>query len=239
MSSLKIPMNTNIKLELTDAEENEPTNEDAPYMNMVGALRYAADCTRPDISYVTSQLARYLNNYKTKHLQAVEHVYRYLKGSADKWLILGNNADQNLIGYSDADGSTTEGNRGISGYLFSYSGSTISWSTKRQSLVSLSTAEAELYALSYCTQEALSLRFLIEEIINLNLKATVIYTDNQAVLHIVNNPERKYQQRTKHINIRKEFFKEKQEKGLINIQKISTNENLLDIFTKVLYYNRI
>ena len=77
-------MNTNIKLELTDAKENEPTNEDAPYMNMVGALKYAADCTRPDISYVTSQLARYLNNYKTKHLQAVEHVYRYLKGSADK-----------------------------------------------------------------------------------------------------------------------------------------------------------
>ena len=47
MSSLKIPMNTNIKLELTDAEENEPTNEDTPYMNIVGALRYAADCTRP------------------------------------------------------------------------------------------------------------------------------------------------------------------------------------------------
>ena len=76
-------------------------------------------------------------------------------------------------------------------------------------------------------------------IINLNLKATVIYTDNQAVLHIVNNPERKYQQRTKHINIRKEFFKEKQEKGLINIQKISTDENLSDMFTKALYHNRI
>ena len=61
-------MNTNIKLELIDAKENEPTNENTPYMNMVGALRYIADYTRPDISYVTSQLARYLNNYKTKHL---------------------------------------------------------------------------------------------------------------------------------------------------------------------------
>ena len=68
MSSLKIPINTNIKLELTDTKENEPTNEDAPYMNMVGALRYVADYTRPDISYVTSLKARYLNNYKTKHL---------------------------------------------------------------------------------------------------------------------------------------------------------------------------
>ena len=46
MLSLKIPINTNIKLELTDAKENEPTNEDAPYMNIVRALRYAADCTR-------------------------------------------------------------------------------------------------------------------------------------------------------------------------------------------------
>ena len=84
MSSLKIPINTNIKLELTDAKENEPTNEDTPYINMVGALRYAADYTRLDISYVTSQLARYLNNYKIKYLQVVEHVYRYLKGSTNK-----------------------------------------------------------------------------------------------------------------------------------------------------------
>ena len=54
MLSLKIPMNTNIKLELTDAKENEPTNEDAPYINIVGALRYIVDYTRPDISYITS-----------------------------------------------------------------------------------------------------------------------------------------------------------------------------------------
>ena len=54
MLNLKIPINTNIKLELIDTKKNELTNKDAPYMNMVGALRYAVDYTRPDISYVTS-----------------------------------------------------------------------------------------------------------------------------------------------------------------------------------------
>ena len=57
-------MNTNIKLKLTDAKENEPTNEDAPYMNIIRAFKYTIDYTRLDISYVTSQLAKYLNNYK-------------------------------------------------------------------------------------------------------------------------------------------------------------------------------
>lgn len=42
-----------------------------PYMNMVGALRYAADCTRPDITFVTSLLARFLTNPGKEHYDAV------------------------------------------------------------------------------------------------------------------------------------------------------------------------
>ena len=46
-----------------------------PYMNMVGALRYAADCTRPDIAYPTGQLARYLNEPGIQHYNAAKHCF--------------------------------------------------------------------------------------------------------------------------------------------------------------------
>ena len=42
-----------------------------PYMNMIGALRYAADATRPDIAFTTSSLARFLANPGKAHVDAV------------------------------------------------------------------------------------------------------------------------------------------------------------------------
>ena len=127
MLSLKIPINTNIKLELTDAKENEPTNEDAPYMNMVGALRYAADCTRPDISFTTSLLARFLQNPSNEHYNTVKHCFGYLKRTKDYWLTLGGDSDVHFVhGFSDADGMNQEGYKAISGYVFQLGKSTIS-----------------------------------------------------------------------------------------------------------------
>ena len=54
-----------------------------PYMNMIGALRYAADQTCPDILYVMGQLARHLQKYNSNHYLATKHVFQYLKGSSD------------------------------------------------------------------------------------------------------------------------------------------------------------
>ena len=51
-----------------------------PLMNMIGALHYAADSTRPDICFTVSYLARFLSNPGSKHIQAVHHCFQYLKG---------------------------------------------------------------------------------------------------------------------------------------------------------------
>ena len=59
------------------------------YMSMVGALRYAADSTRPDIAFTTSILARHLTNPGPEHYEAFRHCYQYLKGTMDHWLVLG------------------------------------------------------------------------------------------------------------------------------------------------------
>ena len=37
------------------------------YINIVNLLQYVTDCTRLDIVYTTSQLAKYLNNLDIKH----------------------------------------------------------------------------------------------------------------------------------------------------------------------------
>ena len=54
---------------------DEKFMKDISYMNMVGSLQYAADCTRSDIAYTTDQLAKYLNNSNIEHYRATKHCF--------------------------------------------------------------------------------------------------------------------------------------------------------------------
>ena len=109
----------------TEAEKHKLKN--VPYMNMIGALRYAADATRPDICFTVSYLARFLSNPGSKHVEAVHHCFQYLKGTADYWLELGGKQELTLSGFCDTDGSTSEGSKAISGSIFKLGNSTINW----------------------------------------------------------------------------------------------------------------
>ena len=225
-------------------DDNLPEDERAfmskiPYMNMVGSLRYIADCTRPDIAFITSQLAKHLKSPSMLHYNALVHCMQYLKGTKDKWLLFGHGNHDNITGYTDVDGMMQENNKAISGYTFFLGESLISWSSKGQKLVSLSTYEAELIALSNGIQEAIALRYLAEEILQISDAPTNIYCDNQAVIKSIEADETKYSTRTKHIGLRRNFIKCYVEEQLINIKYVQTDEQRADILTKSLHVPKI
>ena len=94
--NVQTPMSPGLQLKSTTelAEEEKTIMKDVPYMSMVGALRYAADCMRPDIAFATSQLARHLQSPGPRHLHAVKHCFQYLKTTRDYWLVLGGEAKE-------------------------------------------------------------------------------------------------------------------------------------------------
>ena len=47
--------------------------------SIIRSLRYATDCTRPDIVYVVGILCRFTNRPSDEHWHAIERVMRYLK----------------------------------------------------------------------------------------------------------------------------------------------------------------
>ena len=55
--------------------EEHAEMSDLPYINAVGALMYLATCTRPDIAYTVSQLARFNSNPGPLHWKAVKHLF--------------------------------------------------------------------------------------------------------------------------------------------------------------------
>jgi hypothetical protein len=63
-----------------------------------------------------------------------------------------------------------------------------------------------------------------------NFLSTPINIDNQSTILITNNPVK--HSRTKHIDIRFHFIRDCAEKKLIILEKVLTDDNLADLFTK-------
>lgn len=72
-----VPMDPNLKLSKTPVEEVVPASE-FDYMSAVGGLLYISMTTRPDISYATSVLSRYMSCPGVEHVKAAKRVIQYL-----------------------------------------------------------------------------------------------------------------------------------------------------------------
>ena len=228
--TVSTPMDLNVKL-VKDDGYSKPVDA-VQYQSMVGSLIYAAIATRPDIAYAVAALAKFNSSPTEAHLTAVKRVFRYLKGTVQLRLQY-QETDGNVEGYSDADwASDSEDRRSTSGNVFVMSGGAISWTSKKQPTVALSTSESEYIALCFATQEAVWLRQLMKDLQMDCNTATTIHEDNQGTIAMSRNPV--LHKRTKHINIKYHFVREKTQDGTIELKYCPTNEMVADILTKPL-----
>ena len=99
------------------------------------------------------------------HWSSVKRVLRYIKGTIDFGLRFEAADDFQLHGYSDADWAGCKDTRkSTSGQVFSIGNCTVSWRSRKQSIIALSTTEAEYVALYDAAQEAVWLRRLLGDI---------------------------------------------------------------------------
>ncbi|KAL7602280.1 hypothetical protein Lser_V15G26500 [Lactuca serriola] len=120
--------------------------------------------TRPDISFVVGMLSRYTSNPSAQHWQAVNIVFKYLKGTLDYGLsYLG--SPSVLEGHSNASWITKMEDHSLtSGWVFLLGGGAISWASKKKSCITNSTMKSEFIALAAAGKEAEWLRNLDHEI---------------------------------------------------------------------------
>lgn len=137
-----------------------------------------------------------------------------------------------LHGYSDADwAGDIESRRSTSDYVFVLNGGCVSWRSKKQRSVALSSTEAEYMALSEATQEAVWLKTFVSELgEHASDEPVLIYEDNQDSIALAKNSE--FHKRTKHIDIRFHFVREKVESSQVVLQYCPTQDMLADIMTK-------
>lgn len=210
---------------------------DFPYREAVGSLMYLAVATRPDISFAVGNVSRYLEKPAEAHENAVKRILKYIRGTIDMGICFESENDLVFRGYSDADyAGDVETRRSTSGYVFMFGNGIISWCSERQKSVALSTTESEYIAASHAVKELVWLKRLLSELLLVEMDAPIFFMDNQSAIRLVKNPE--FHKRTKHIDVRFHFIREKFEDGTFDLEYVPSNEMVADILTKALPKDR-
>lgn len=203
------------------------------YQSSIGSLMYLAICTRPDILHSISKLAQRNTNPHKEHEAGIKHVLRYLSSTKDLKLIY-KQTGKMIEGYADADwGSDALDRKSYSGYAFFLGGCVFSWASQKQNCVALSSTESEYIALTAATKEAVYLKSLLGELeVHESKLPVLIYGDNLSAQQLVKNPV--YHCRSKHIDIRYHFIRDKLQSNEIELKYKPTDDMIADILTKPL-----
>ena len=156
----------------------------------------------------------------------------------DYGIVYKSNTPIQLEGYTDADWAGYKADRrSTSGFVFSLGSGAISWSSKKQPTVALSSTEAEYRGAAVAACEAVWLKRILKDL-GVPITAPIrIHCDNMSSIHLARNPV--FHARTKHIEVHYHFIRERVQAGEIDLQHVSTNLQVADIFTKALGIDKL
>ncbi|CAI7783124.1 unnamed protein product [Closterium sp. NIES-54] len=220
---------------LSAPPSDESVEPSGPYPELVGCLMYLMTCTRLDLAYPLSLLARYVapGRHRKVHWNAAKRVLRYLCSTSGMGLVLGGRGPVVLTDHADAfwvDDSATQ--RSSQGYTFSLGSGSISWWSTRSSSALSSSCEAEIYAGAMAAQELCWLTYLVTDLGEQPRSPPVLYVDNKAMIALCQ--EHRLEHRTKHIALRYFLARELQQRGQLRLAYVATWANTADVFTKAL-----
>ncbi|KAH9716002.1 hypothetical protein KPL71_021292 [Citrus sinensis] len=203
------------------------------YQRLIGRLMYLSH-TRPDLAYALSVVSQFMHNPGEQHIKAVMRILRYLKTNPGKRILFSKNEDySNIEVYTDADwvGSVSD-RRSTSGHFTFVGGNLVTWRSKKQHVVARSSAETEYRGMALGVCEGLWISFILNDLGYPSQQPIQLYCDNKAARDIAHNPVQ--HDRTKHVEIDRFFIKEKLDEKILELLKIRSEDQLVDILTKAI-----
>ncbi|GKB55031.1 retrotransposon protein, putative, ty1-copia subclass [Tanacetum coccineum] len=213
--------------------------QNIPYASAVGSIMYVVRCTRPDVAFAQNITSRFQQNPGDEHWTAVKNILKYLRNTKDMFLVYGGDMKRELrvscytdAGYlTDADDMKSQ-----TGYVFVLNGGVVDWKSTKQSIFATSSTDAEYIAAFDASKEAVWIRKFIyglgvvptiEEPINM-------YCDNTGAIAIAK--DHGVTKGARHFRAKVHYLRETIEMGDVRIEKVDTDDNLADPFTKALAF---
>ncbi|GJX35781.1 retrotransposon protein, putative, ty1-copia subclass [Tanacetum coccineum] len=237
-----IPMQEKLKLSKsqgasTPAEKQRMQN--IPYASAIGSIMYAVRCTRPDVAFAQNMTSRFQQNPGEEHWTAVKNILKYLRNTKDMFLVYGGNLKRQLrvSCYTDAGYLTDADNlKSQTGYVFVLNGGAVDWKSTKQSIFATSSTDAEYIAAFDASKEAVWIRKFIS---GLGIVPTIeepisMYCDNTGAIAIAKDDG--VTKGARHFRAKVHYLRETIKMGDVRIEKIDTDDNLADPFTKALAF---
>lgn len=231
-NEVAVPTDPHQNLSMFKEKPENNTTLKSPYREAIGSLLFLAKVSRPDIMYAVINASQFMQSPGKAHWNNVKRIIKYIKGTLGYGLEFKKNNDLSRMKvYSDADyAGDLRDRKSTTGFLLQIGEGTIVWGTRKQKTVALSTTESEYIAGCEAVKEIIWFTGLMKELHQENTEIPVLYMDNQSALKLVKNPE--FHSRTKHIDIKHHFIRERFEKGEFNVMYIETKKQKADILTK-------
>ncbi|GJR41665.1 zinc finger, CCHC-type containing protein [Tanacetum coccineum] len=172
------------------------------YYRVIGCLMYAITCTRPDITFAIGKLSRYTSNPDTQHWQAIQQI------------------------------NNTEDNSSTSGWVFLLGGGAISRASKKQTCITGSIMESEFVALAAAGKEAEWLKNLLLKILLWSKPIAPISIHCDSVVTLAKAYSQMYNGKSRYLGVRHSMIRELITNGVISIEFVRSQQNLVDHLTK-------
>ena len=151
-------------------------------------------------------------------------------GTSNKCLHFGGSTT-NLQSYIDLDLlRDIDTKKSATSYLFTIGVAVVSWVSRLQKVNALSTTKVEYVATIEVAKEMIWLQFFLEELGHPQ-KHNYLFIDSQSAIHLENNSS--LYLKTKYIQLRYHFIQLVLDDGELKLDKMRTNDNPINIFTKV------
>lgn len=221
----------------TDNTPRLTSSQKTLYESGVGSISWAANNTRPDLSFAANYLASKSKNPTEGDFKKLVHCLGYIKQTIDRKLTYRRENTDGVKGglkvetFSDASFAPESDVKLVSGMVIYVNKNPVKWLSKKQKNITRSTAAAELVALSIAEDRTVHLVDYIRDL-GFRIDTVKLYEDNQAVIACCQSKSISHTR--KMVDIRMKIIRERLTKGYYVLEYVSSLLNIADMFTKAL-----
>ena len=203
------------------------------FHKIVAKLLFACKRARPDIQTAVAFLTTRVTKSDDDDWKKLKRCLQYLNSTIDLKLTLSADNMTVIKWWVDASYAVHKDMKSHTGAALSLGRGIIYGKSAKQKLNTKSSTEAEVVGVSDISSQIFwTLYFLLEQ--GYNIAENRLYQDNKSSILLENNGRLSSSQRTRHINIRYFFIKDRVDKEEVNIVYCPTGHMVADFFTKPL-----
>lgn len=202
------------------------------YQRLVGSLQYLT-LTLLDVQFAINKLAQYMQAPTPLHWTTLKKVLWYFSGTQTIVITLAKVLDFDITRYYDSDwGGDTTNRKSQKGMLIYIDQMLVAWPSRKQVTLARSSIEAEYRAIASTVEEMEAIRNLLKELWPPASSPLKLFSDNQWVMFVANNPV--CPTKLRHVAMDLHFVRERTEQGSLIIKHIHRIHQKTNILTKAL-----